>query len=277
MFSQAALCGIAALAVCDRSTLAGIARAHAATKVPGVRAVVGCRLDLRDGTVLLVYPTDRAAYGRLCRLLSLGKARAGKGACELAWDDVCAWSDGLLATLVPGDADADCAALLRRLSAQFGDRAYCALTLQRRPGDHRRLHDLSKLAAAARIRTVVTNDVLFHAPSRRLLQDVVTCIREGCTIDDAGFRAERHADRHLKRAEEMARLFARHPEALARTTEVVERCTFSLDELRYQYPDEVRIPGLRPRRRWTGSPGRARRSDTRKACRYTSPSSCATS
>ncbi len=261
LFSQAALCGIEGLAVCDRNSLAGIVRAHEAAKVTGVRSVVGCRLDLTDGTALLVYPTDRVAYGRLCRLLSLGKGRAGKGGCELAWEDVCAWSDGLLATLVPGDADADCAARLRRLAAQFGDRAFCALTLQRRPGDHRRLHDLSNLAAAARVRTVVTNDVLFHAPSRRLLQDVVTCIREGCTIDDVGFRRERNADRHLKRAEEMARLFQRHPEALARTTEIVERCTFSLDELRYQYPDEVLVPGVAPqaaleRRTWEGAADR---------------------
>ena len=199
LFSQAVLCGIEALAVCDRSSLAGIVRAHEAAKVTGVRAVVGCRLDLTDGTVLLVYPTDRAAYGRLCRLLSLGKARAGKGGCELAWSDVCDWGEGLLATLVPDAADADCAARLRRLAVQFGDRAYCALTLQRRPGDQLRLQALSNMATAAKVRPVVTNDVLFHAPSRRLLQDVVTCIREGCTIDDVGFRRERHADRHLKR------------------------------------------------------------------------------
>ena len=246
LFSQAALCSIEALAVCDRSSLAGIVRAHEAAKVTGVRAVVGCRLDLTDGTVLLVYPTDRAAYGRLCRLLSLGKARAGKGGCELAWSDVCDWGEGLLAILVPDAADADCAARLRRLVVQFGDRAYCALTLQRRPGDQLRLQALSNMATAAKVRPVVTSDVLFHAPSRRLLQDVVTCIREGCTIDDVGFRRERHADRHLKRTEEMARLFSRHPEALARTTEIVERCTFSLDELRYQHPDEALIPGLSP-------------------------------
>ncbi len=246
LFAQAAVCGIEALAVCDRGSLAGIVRAHEAAKVTGVRAVVGCRLDLSDGMTLLVYPTDRAAYSRLCRLLSIGKARAGKGACELAWSDVADWSEGLLAVLVPDEADADCAARLRRLAGQFGDRAYMALTLRRRPGDQLRLHELSNLAAVVQVRTVVTNDVLFHAPDRRLLQDVVTCIREACTIDDAGFRRERHADRHLKPAGEMARLFARYPEALARTAEIVERCRFSLDELRYQYPEEACIPGLTP-------------------------------
>ena len=244
LFSQAALCGIEALAVCDRNSLAGIVRAHEAAKVTGVRAVVGCRLDLADGTVLLVYPTNRAAYARLCRLLSLGKGRAGKGGCELHWADVMEWSEGLLAVLVPQEADADCAVRLRRLAGVFGDRAYLALTLRRRPRDAARLHELANMAVAARVRSVVTNDVLFHAPDRRMLQDVVTCIREGCTIDDVGFRRERHADRYLKRAEEMVRLFARHPEALARTLEIAERCRFSLDELRYQYPEESLIPGL---------------------------------
>ena len=244
LFSQAALCGIEALAVCDRNSLAGIVRAHEAAKVTGVRAVVGCRLDLADGTVLLVYPTNRAAYARLCRLLSLGKGRAGKGGRELHWADVMEWSEGLLAVLVPQEADADCAVRLRRLAGVFGDRAYLALTLRRRPRDAARLHELANLAVAARVRSVVTNDVLFHAPDRRMLQDVVTCIREGCTIDDVGFRRERHADRYLKRVEEMARLFARHPEALARTLEIAERCRFSLDELRYQYPEESLIPGM---------------------------------
>ncbi len=244
LFAQAALCGIEALAICDRSSLAGIVRAHEAAKATGVRAVVGCRLDLTDGTALLVYPTDRAAYGRLCRLLTIGKRRAGKAACELSWEDLEPWSQGLLAMLVPDQADEDCAAALRRLAAVFGERSYMALTLRRRPRDALRLHALSNLAVAARVKSVVTNDVLFATPDRRLLQDVVTCIREHTTIDDVGFRRERHADRHLKRTEEMARLFHRHPEALARTVELAERCTFSLDELSYRYPEESLIPGL---------------------------------
>jgi error-prone DNA polymerase len=109
-----------------------------------------------------------------------------------------------------------------------------------------RLHALSNLAAQAGVQTVVTNDVLFHHPERRLLQDVVTCVRHGCTIDELGFRRERHADRHLKPPEEMHRLFAKHPEALARTLEIADRCRFSLEELKYQYPDEVSTPGMTP-------------------------------
>ena len=85
LFAQAAMLGIPALGVVDRNSLAGIVRAHDAAKTTGVRLVVGCRLDLEDGTAMLVYPTDRAAYSRLCRLLSIGKGRAGKGGCQLGW------------------------------------------------------------------------------------------------------------------------------------------------------------------------------------------------
>ncbi len=246
LFAQAAALGIAALAVVDRNSLAGIVRAHQAAKETGVRLIVGCRLDLMEGVSLLVYPTDRPAYARLCRLLSLGKKRGGKAKCRLDWSDLVAYGDGLIAVLVPGVADDACALQLRRLREAFGDRGYLALTLRRRPNDQMRLHELADLAAQARVATVVTNDVLFHVPERRILQDVVTCVRHGVIIDDAGFRRERHADRYLKPPEEMARLFRRYPKALARTLEIAERCRFSLDALAYQYPRETVTPGLTP-------------------------------
>ena len=247
LFAQAALFGLPALGIVDHNSLAGIVRAHQRAAETGVRLVVGCRLDLADGAALLVYPTDRDAYGRLCRLLTLGKGRTGKGDCDLGWDDLAAHGEGLLAVLVPEGADpgneAGLAGQLDRLRADFHDRAYLALTLRRRPGDAVRLHALSALARAASVATVATGDVLYHLPERRILQDVVTCIREGCTIDAAGFRRERFADHHLKPPAEMARLFARHPDALARSLEIVARCAFSLADLRYQYPDETEQPG----------------------------------
>jgi error-prone DNA polymerase len=246
LFAMAKELGLDALGVADRNSLAGIVQAHKAAKQYGVRLIVGCRLDLRDGTSLLVYPTDRAAYSRLCRLLSLGKGRAGKGKCDLDWADVETYHDGLIAVMVPDLADEACARNLRRLKALFGDRAYLALSLRRRPNDALRLHDLAQMAAQARVPTVATNDVLFHHPSRRLLQDVVTCIRYNCTIDELGFRRERHADRHLKAPEEMARLFKRYPEAVVRTREIMARCTFDMGELEYQYPDEKSHPHLTP-------------------------------
>lgn len=246
LFAQAAVAGIEALAIVDRNSLAGIVRAHEAARTTGVRFIVGCRLDLADGTSILVYPADRAAYSRLCRLLSLGKKRGGKAKCHLEWPDLVAYGDGLLAVLVPDLADDECALRLRRLRKAFGDRAYLALTLRRRPNDQLRLHELSNLATRMGVPTIVTNDVLFHAPDRRILQDVVTCIRHNVTIDMLGDRRERHADRYVKPPEEMHRLFARYPDALARTLQIADRCRFSLDELAYQYPEERDDPSLTP-------------------------------
>ena len=246
LFAHAANLGISALAVADHNSLAGIVRAHEAAKVTGVRLIAGCRLDLADGLSVLVYPTDRPAYSRLCRLLSVGKKRGGKGKCILTWEDVADWSEGLIAVLVPDSADDTCALRIRRLAKTFGDRAYMALTLRRRPNDQMRIHELNNLAQRFRLATVVTNDVLFHEPARRILQDVVTCIRHNVTIDEAGFRRERHADRYLKPPAKMARLFSRYPEAVARTMEIAARCTFSMDELAYQYPEERTMPGLTP-------------------------------
>ncbi len=234
------------LAVTDRNTLAGIARAHARAEEAGVRLVVGCRLDLRDSLPVLAYPMDRAGYARLCQLLTLGKGRTGKGGCDLAWKDLARHGEGLLVILLPDEPDAALAGALARLRQGFPDRCHLSLSLRRRPGDAVRLRQLADLAQAARVPTVVTGDVLYHAPERRILQDVVTCIREGCTIDAVGLRRERYADRHLKAPDEMARLYAPYPEALARTLEIAARCTFSLSELRYQYPDEAELPGETP-------------------------------
>jgi len=239
LFEQAKLLGIQALAITDRNSLAGIVRAYEAAKETGVRLIVGCRLDLTDGTSLLVYPTDRAAYSRLCRLLSLGKSRGGKGKCFLAWDDVVAWSEGMIAVLLGDEANDDLNRNLRRLKDTFGNRAYMALIRRFAPNEHLRLYYVEQAAQAARVPTIAVGDVLYHHPDRRRLQDVVSCIRQGCTIDEAGYRLERHADRYLKDPSEMARLFERHPEAFARIQEILARCTFSLDELRYQYPSET--------------------------------------
>ena len=239
LFSTAAVLGIPALGVVDRNSLAGIVRAHEAAKATGVRLVVGCRLDLEDGTSLLVFPTDSAAYSRLCRLLSIGKGRAGKGACKLIWEDVVEWGEGLIVVLVPGRIQRALTAGLSGLKGAFGDRGYLALTRHFRQNDAVRLYALRDLARAARVPTVATNDVLYHVPDRRMLQDVVTCIREGCTIDDAGFRRERFGERSLKSPADMMRLFAGHTDAIARTSEIVDRCRFSLSELEYQYPSEV--------------------------------------
>jgi len=244
LFAAAALLGLPALGIADRNSVAGMVRAWEAAKATGVRLIPGCRLDLADRTSLLVYPIDRPGWSRLTRLLTIGKARAGKGKCELHWPDVEAHSDGLVAIHLPDEADEANAALLARLRRTFGDRAYQALAYRRRPGDSLRLHALDAQARAARVKPVATGDVLYHSPDRRMLQDVVTAIREKCTIDELGFRRELYSDRHLKGPGEMARRFAAFPHALAASEEIARRCTFDLAELRYQYPEETPIPGL---------------------------------
>ncbi len=254
LFGQARDLGITALGITDRNSVAGIVQAWEAAKETGVRLVAGCRLDLRadapamPGPSLLAFPTDRPAWSRLCGLLTLGRSRVGrgpgnKGGCDLGWDDVAAACAGLLLVLVPTD-DAILPQQLDRLRADAPGHAYLAGTVRRRPDDAVRLHRLAELGQASGVSLVATGDVLYHVPQRRILQDVVTCIREGCTIDAAGFRRERHADRHLKTPSEMARLFVRHPGVVERTLELVGRCGFDLGDLRYQYPDEVRDPTL---------------------------------
>ncbi|MDC7682171.1 error-prone DNA polymerase [Asticcacaulis sp. BYS171W] len=244
LFHRAKDLGMEALAICDRNSVAGMVRAHVAAKETGVRLIVGCRLDLRDGQSLLVYPTDRAAWGNLCMLLSLGKSRAGKGACDIDWSDVEDYSEGLVAVYIPDQPDELLAQRLRSFKRVFADRGYMALTLRRRQNDHLRLQSLSNLAQACRVPTVVTNDVLYHVHDRAMLHDVVTCIRHRCTIDTMGDLRNLYADRYLKPADEMWRLFNDYPDALRRTQALADRCRFSLSEIEYQYPEEKTLPGL---------------------------------
>jgi len=244
LFAAAALQGHKALGVADLGSVAGVVRAWEAQKATGVRLIAGTRLVLDDGRGLLLYPTDRLAWSRLSRLLTLGKSRAGKGGCTLGWADVATWSEGLVAILLPDLPGTVTARHLDELQEVFGTRAYSSLALRRRPDDAIRLYELADQAAAAGVRAVATGDVLYHAPDARLLQDVVTAIREKCTVDTLGYRRERHADRHLKAPEEMERRFATFPDAVAATEAIARACTFDLGELSYQYPHERVVEGL---------------------------------
>ena len=257
LIARAGVLGMTSLAVTDRNSLAGIVRAHQRAREAGIRLIVGCRLDLADGASVLVYPTDRAAYSRLTRLLSVGKGRAGKGKCKLYWPDLAAAAEGLIAILCTDPTTAN----IRRLKADFGDRGYVALTLMHRPNDAVRLRTIADIAGSLGVPTVATNDVLYHAAGRRILQDVLSCIREGCGIDELGQRREWSAVRQLQSPEEMVRLFNRHPDAIAHTRQIAQRCRFSLDELCYQYPHEVHIAGLTAQqtleqRTWEGAAAR---------------------
>ncbi len=246
----AAALGHRAIAITDRNSLAGVVRAHHAAKEVGLRLVVGCRLDLRDGTSLLAFPEDRAAYGRLTRLLTLGKRRAPKGECHLDYADVVAHGDGQIVVVLPCET-ADMAEFAARVAADFRGRAYLAAHHLYRGDDMRRLARLAALGETTGLPLVATNDVLYHVPARRPLQDVLTCIREGCTIREAGYRLAANAERHLKTPKEMARLFRDRLDTVERTLEIVERCRFSLDELRYEYPEEPVPEGQTPQQRLT--------------------------
>ena len=237
--------GLAAIAVCDRNSLAGVVRAYAKAREVGLKFILGCRLDFADGSPsVLCYPTSREAYGRLTKLLTVGQLRAKKGECELTWDDLVAHGEGQLVIVAPPPTLDDAfTRRLRRAAADFSGRIWLAASRAYAAQDLKRIAALDALGRAVGAPMVATGDVLYHAPERRPLQDVLTCIREKCTIRDAGLRLEANAERHLKSPEEMARLFAPWPEAVARTLEIAERCRFSLDELRYEYPDEPVPPG----------------------------------
>jgi error-prone DNA polymerase len=244
--------GLAAIAVTDRNTLAGVVRAHlAAREVGGIKFIVGARLDLDDAPSLLAYPTDRAAYGRLCRLLTLGQRRAEKGKCTLHLDDIAAHADGLIFIALPPDdfpSSLDFESELHHIKKALTPRTrlYLSASHSYRGDDRARIEALAQLAARVGLPLVATNAVLYHAAHRRPLQDMLTCIREKCTIHDAGLKLEANAERHLKPPQEMARLFAGYEEALHRTIEIADSCSFSLDELKYEYPDEPVPDGKTP-------------------------------
>jgi error-prone DNA polymerase len=248
LFAMAGLMGMPALGITDRNSVAGVVRALVAAETVSaqgypIRMVTGCRLDLTDGSSLLVWPEDGPAWSRLTSLLTRGKARADaqhgeKGQCFLHWEDVADHAQGLVGALVPGFDDAGDEHTLRWMADVFGARGHLCLTQHRRPNDGLRLHRLDAAAARFGLTPLATGDVLYHHPDKRMLQDVVTAIRRKCTIDELGFRRERSADRHLKPPQEMARRFRDYPHALAAAEAIVERCSFNLRDLKHQYPQE---------------------------------------
>ena len=266
LVQRAAELGQRALALTDTNSLAGVVRAHVAAKELDFDFRVGCRL-WTGSHALLVYPTDRASYGRLSRLLTRGKRRAEKGACDLTIEDVLEHAEGLLAIAVPPmlpghrtPPDRDFEDWLTRLREAFDDdRLSLAARALYGPDDRGHLALLDRLARRFDVPLVATNDVHYHDRARHRLQDVLVCIRSGCTLDEAGLRLFPNHERHLKTPEAMGRLFEAYPQALERTLAVAERSSgFSLDQLRYDYPHEVVDPGRTPmqsliERTWEGA------------------------
>ena len=256
LVQAAAALGYEALGIADRNTLAGVVRAHGAAKRAKLKLVIGARLDLFDDASkpqagstfgVLVFPQDRAAYGCLSRLLTLGKRRAPKAECWLGLDDLIAHAEGQqLIALPPEEPGQDFTVRVRALVKAAPGRVHLAGSHLYRGDDAKRLAGLARLGEALNAPLVASNDVHAHDAARRPLQDVLSCIRAHCTIDEAGFRLFANAERHLKAPDEMARLFRRHPEAIARGLKIADACRFSLDELRYDYPVEPVPEGRTP-------------------------------
>jgi error-prone DNA polymerase len=209
------------------------------------KLILGARLWFNDGTPdILAYPEDRQGWGRLCRLLTLGNRRARKGQCELGLRDLLRAPEGLLLIVMPPRRLEGLEALLRRANEAAPGAVWLGVAMGRRGDDRRRLARLKALAGATGVPLLAVNDVLYHDADQRDLQDVVTCIREGVTLDNAGRRLDQNAERHLKPPAEMSRLFADAPDAVAETQEVLARVAFDLGDLSYNYPEEPVPPGM---------------------------------
>jgi len=235
----------AALAVTDHNSLAGVVRAHVAAKAAGLKLLIGAAIVPDDAPPVLLYAPCRKAYGRLSSLISRGRRSAEKGDCQLQFHDVAEYAEGLLAIVLtlPKTESEDDVKSLAPYRALFGDRCYLAAALHRGPNDNLELDRRVELARRLRLPLIAVNDVHYHHPLRRFLHDVVTAIRYGVTVAELGERRFPNAERHLKSPAEMAALFHRCPQAIAHTLELAGRCTFSLDELRYEYPEELCPPG----------------------------------
>jgi error-prone DNA polymerase len=232
---------LSGIGIADRNTLAGVVRAHLAAHETPLRLAIGVRLVFNDGTPdVLVYPQNRTAYGRLCRLLTTGNRRTQKGECILTLEDLCEHiSDMCCIVIPPPQINAGFTSVLTHLAKIASNRVWLAGSILYHADDRRRLMRLSQLARAASVPLIAVGDVFYHVPERRALQDVLICIREHQTLETAGRLLEANAERHLKSPQEMFRLFRDFPEAITETVRFLSHLSFSLNQLRYEYPDEV--------------------------------------
>lgn len=253
MVQHAAALGYSKIAITDRNTFAGIVRGHAAAKKTDIQIIPACRLDLLDGPSLLAYPTDIAAYSKLSNLLTVGNLRTEKGHCDLYKRDVFEHAKGIKFIVIPPRTlneifqfERPFLNALNEYREAFGEEVSISAFRSYGGDDLKQLYRIAELARQYRLPMVATNDVHYHVGERRELQDVVTCVREKCTIQNAGFRLHSNAERYLKPAEEMIRLFKQYPEAIEQAQAIADACQFSLSELKYRYPKEITSEGRAP-------------------------------
>ncbi len=265
--------GLTAIGIADRNSFAGVVRAYDEAKKRKIKLLVGTRLATIDGFEVLTYPIDRAAYGRLCRLITAGNLKAKKSKCHLTFEEILNAAEGQIFIALPPATpsrsmnsisthprasedsaldsrlrgnerkdpvvpSSDFSSRLSVLADAAPGRTFLAGVHYHRGDEPRRLGLLVELGERCGTPLVAVNDVFYHAPERRPLLDVLTCIREKCTIAAAGLRLSSNAERHLKAPAEMTRLFAAFPDAIARSLAIARSCSFSLDELKYEYPNE---------------------------------------
>lgn len=258
LVEQAAAYGYSKIAITDQNTLAGVVRAHVAAKTKGIKIIPACRLQLINGPALLAYPINKDGYCQLSALLTIGNLRAEKGECHLYKADVYAHAGNIKFIVIPPSAltekfeyDTAFQIDLKEYREILGSDLYLAATRSYHGDDHKKLFRLSQLSAALNIPMVATNDVHYHEAGRRELQDVLTCVREKCTIYTAGFKLHANAERFLKPIDEMQRLFRQYPEAITHAQEIAEACQFTLDSLEYIYPEEITSEGRTPQEELT--------------------------
>jgi error-prone DNA polymerase len=255
LVEQASRLGYSGIALTDRESIAGVVRGYAPAQELGLQYIVGAEVHPTDAPPMVLWPSHRGAYGQLCRLLSRGRLRVEKGHCELHWNDIAEHSEGMLAGLIPHFSDQPntpdylrSPRFTRFLRTQFRDvfaeRGYLLCELHRGVDDTQRVERLRNLSLRHDVPLLAAGDVHYHVPDRMLLHDCVTAIRHGSTIDQVSSQRFANSQRHLRSLSEIGGLYNQVPDAIARTMEVAEQCTFSLGELRYEYPKEIAPPGM---------------------------------
>ena len=255
--------GYTALAITDRNSLAGVVRAHSAAHDLGIGLIIGAEVTFQDAPACLLWAPERAAYGQLCRLLTVGRRRAEKGECHLRFQDLADHAGGLLAGVIPHwhgpgrslsgnhdrlTADTPLAPKeqLHRYHELFQDRGHLLVELHQGPNDAQRIEQLQQLSRSSRLPLLAAGDVHYHLADRMELHDVLTAISHNRTVSRSGRQRFPNAERHLRTRAELSAIYRDIPEALERTQSVSRQCRFSLDQLRYEYPEELAPAGLTP-------------------------------
>ena len=240
--------GLPALALTDRDGVYGVVRAHVKAREVGLKLIIGSEITIDDGSTIVLLAQDRGGYANLCRLITKGRLRSEKGESAVSWDEVCAHAPGLIAlwggarSLIVGEAD--CHDIGGKLRDAFADRLYGILTRHRCEEEVIQEARVRERARRFGFPLVAANEVLYHTPARRRLQDVLTAIRHGIPVASCGRKLKPNAEYALKPPRAFAELFSDDPTLINRTVEVAERCNFSLDEIRYRYPSEELPNGM---------------------------------